>query len=290
MKVNGNHEPRSRSTVSSDGTVIGYLSVGHGPALIIVGGVLTSATDYLALARDLAADFEVHVMDRRGRPSSGPQRPEHSLEDECADLVAVAEATGTTAVLGHSFGGLIALETARRYPIFDQLWLYEPGVPLRGSWGNDWLVGYERMLQRGRRRSAFAWMVKRNGFAPKPLSVLPLWAVQSILRLAIRPQQWASMEPLMQANLVEHRIGAALDAPDAERFSRITAHTVLLHGTKSPPAISKQLSAELAAVIPDSVIVSLPELGHAAPQEQPHRIGAALRQHRKPSPSGASQT
>lgn len=283
MKVNRNHEPRSCSTVSADGTVIGYLSVGHGPGLIIVGGVLTSATDYLALALDLAADFEVHVVDRRGRPTTGPQRPDHSLEDECADLVAVAEATGATAVLGHSFGGLIALETARRYPIFDELFLYEPGVPLCGRWRYDWLAGYEELLERGKRRGAFAWMVKQNGFAPKPLAVLPLWAVRAILRLAIRGPEWASMEPLLGANLVEHRIAAALDSPSADRFSGITSHTVVLHGSKSPPHIGGQIAAELAAAIPDGVVATLANLGHVAPQQQPDRVGGAIRAHRRES-------
>jgi pimeloyl-ACP methyl ester carboxylesterase len=204
---------RAASVVSADGTRIGYSSLGDGPGLIVVGGVLSSGSDYIPLARELARAFQVHVLDRRGRPSSGPLRQDHSIDYECADLIAVAGATGATAVFGHSFGGLVALETARRRPIFDQLFVYEPGVPIRGQFQFGWLDGYQQLLEHGDRRGAFAWMVKHAGFAPRPLAVMPLWYVRTVLRLAIRPHKWASMERLLDANLIEHRIEATLDAP-----------------------------------------------------------------------------
>lgn len=264
------------AVVSADGTPIGYASLGQGPGLIIVGGVLSSGSDYLQLARLLAQDFEVHVMDRRGRPNSGPQRQDHSINDECADLIAVARSTGATAVFGHSFGGLVALETARRGPIFDQLFVYEPGVPLRGQFRLDWLDGYQQRLEAGDRRGAFAWMVKQNGFAPRPLAAMPLSYVRAVLRFAIRSRQWASMNPLLEANLVEHRIEGTLDAPNAERFSTITAPTVLMGGTKSPTIIGQQLATELADVIPDATVVILPGLDHLAPQRHPRQIATAI--------------
>jgi pimeloyl-ACP methyl ester carboxylesterase len=272
----GKERLRLASVVSADGTPIGYSSLGKGPGLILVGGVLSSGSDYLPLARLLAEDFEVHVMDRRGRSNSGPQRQDHSIDEECADLIAVVRSTGATAVFGHSFGALVALETARRQPPFDYLVVYEPGVPLRGQFRFDWLDGYQQRLESGDRRGAFAWMVKQNGFAPRPLAIMPLSYVRAVLRLAIRSRQWASMNPLLEANLVEHRIEAALDAPSAERFSTVTAQTLLMGGTKSPTVISQQLIAELAEVIPDSTVAILSGLDHLAPQQQPSQIATAI--------------
>jgi pimeloyl-ACP methyl ester carboxylesterase len=276
MTSGGNESLRAASTVSADGTPIGYSSLGEGPGLIIVGGVLSSGSDYLALANALAQEFEVHLIDRRGRPSSAPQRPSHSIDDECADLLAVAASTGATAVFGHSFGGLVVLETARRQPAFEQLFVYEPGVLLRGQFRFDWLDGYQQRLESGDRRGAFAWMVKHNGFAPRPLAVMPLSYVRVMLRLAIRPRRWASMDGLLEANLVEHRIEAALDAPDAERFSSITARTLLMGGTKSPAFISQRLITELTDVVPHATAEILPGLDHLAPQHQPTQIAAAI--------------
>jgi pimeloyl-ACP methyl ester carboxylesterase len=256
--------------------VIAFYSVGCGPGLVIVGGVLSAGSDYLALAATLAAEYEVHVIERRGRPGSGPQRADHSIEDECADLAAVATATGSTAAFGHSFGGLVVLEAARHRPIFEDLFVYEPGIPLRGQLAAGWLDGYQRLLEKGDRRGAFAWMVKRAGFAPRPIASMPLWYVRLVLRLAVRGPKWATMNQLLEANLVEHRVQAALDSPSPDRFATITARTALLGGAKSPETISGRLLHELAEVIPHSTVAVLPGLGHLAPEDQPARIATAV--------------
>lgn len=272
----GVRDCRTSTVRSDDGTVIAYHSLGHGPGLVVVGGVLSEGSDYMALAEALGHAFEVHVMERRGRPGSGPQRPGHSLDDECADLAAVTAATGSAAVFGHSFGGLVVLETARRLPIFDEVFVYEPGVPIRGQLRADWLDDYQRRLEHGDRRGAFAHMVKSAGFAPGPVAIMPVWYLRLVLGTAIRGHKWATMDRLLEANLVEHRLQAALDAPSPERFSTITARTVLLGGAKSPDSISGPLLGEIAAAIPFCEVAVLPGLGHLSPQDEPDRVALAI--------------
>jgi pimeloyl-ACP methyl ester carboxylesterase len=275
-------DARTSTVCSKDGTVIAYHSLGHGPGLVVVGGALSAGSDYMALAAALAGEFEVHVMERRGRPGSGPQRQTHNLDDECTDLAAVAAATGSTAVFGHSFGGLVALETTRQQPIFDDLFVYEPGVPIRGQLRTDWLDDYQRRLERGDRRGAFASMAKGAGFAPKAIEVMPVWFMRLGLRIALRGDKWATMDHLLEVNLVEHRLLAGLDAPGPERFSAITCRTVLIGGAKSPSSISGPLLQEIAAAIPSSEVAILPGLGHLAPQDHPDRIASVLLAHRAP--------
>jgi pimeloyl-ACP methyl ester carboxylesterase len=279
---------RTSSTISADGTVIAYHSIGEGPGLVIVGGVLSDGSDYLPLAAALADQHAVHVMERRGRPGSGPQRPGHSINDECGDLMAVATATGSRSAFGHSFGGLVALETAVRQPCFDELFVYEPGVPVRGQLTAGWLDDYQRLLDSGDRRGAFARMVKTAGFAPPALTVMPLWYVRLMLRIAIRGAKWERMDHLLHANLVEHRLQASLDAPSLNRFATIAAHTVLMAGTKSPDAVSGPLLNELADTIPNSTVEILSGLGHLAPEEHPERIAAALHRQISDLPSQSS--
>jgi pimeloyl-ACP methyl ester carboxylesterase len=269
-------DARTSTVRSDDDTLIAYHSIGSGPGLVVVGGVLSAGSDYMDLANALAGEFEVHVMERRGRPGSGTQRQDHSLGDECTDLATVIAATGSAIVFGHSFGGLVALETARRQAIFNEVFVYEPGVPIRGQLRAGWLDDYQRRLEHGDRRGAFARMAKSAGFAPAPLKILPVWYVQLLLRIAIRGQKWETMDRLLEANLIEHRLLDALDAPTPERFSTVTARTTLLGGTKSPNSISGPLLNEIAAVIPSSEVVQLPGLGHLAPQEQPDRVGSAI--------------
>ena len=92
----------SSATRSADGTTIAYQTVGSGDGIIVVGGVLRSASDYMAIARVLADSFTVHVVDRRGRGASGPQGRDYSVEKECEDLLAVQARTGAQRVFGHS--------------------------------------------------------------------------------------------------------------------------------------------------------------------------------------------
>jgi pimeloyl-ACP methyl ester carboxylesterase len=257
--------------------------------MVIVGGVLMSGSDYLALANALAGDFEVHVMERRGRPGSGSQRDGHSLEDERADLIAVAEATGSRVVFGHSFGGLVALETARRPGLFDEVLVYEPGVPIRGQIRTGWLDDYQRRLERGDRRGAFARMAKGAGFAPRVVEIMPVWYLRLVMRMHLRGEKWEAIDRLLDANLVEARLQARLDAPSVERFSEITARTVLLGGARSPDSVSGPMLDELAAVIPLSEVEVFADLGHVAPQEHPDRVASAILAHLAPPSEGASK-
>ena len=68
------------STVqSADGTTISYLSLGSGPAVIVIPGALSLASDYTAFARALAENFTVYTIERRGRGLSGPQGNDYSI-------------------------------------------------------------------------------------------------------------------------------------------------------------------------------------------------------------------
>jgi pimeloyl-ACP methyl ester carboxylesterase len=269
----------THTVTSADGTAIAYHTVGSGPGLVVVGGVLSTGSDYMGLATILAGNFEVHVMERRGRPGSGPQRPDHTLDDECADLAAVVAATDSTAVFGHSFGGLVALETARQQSHVTEVFVYEPGVPIRGGLCAGWLDDYQRRLDRGDRRGAFASMVKSAGFAPSALAIMPVWYVRLVLSIAIRGQKWATMDRLLETNLTEHRLQVTLDAPNADRFATVTARTVLLGGTDSPDSISGPLLEEIAAAIPSSKVALLRGLSHLAPQDHPDRVAAEILAH-----------
>jgi pimeloyl-ACP methyl ester carboxylesterase len=280
VTTSGITDSRSGAVHSGDGTVIAYHSLGDGPGLVVVGGVLLAGSDYMALAGALAAEFEVHVMERRGRPGSGGQQEGHSLDDECADLAAVAEATGSTAVFGHSFGGLVALETARRQPTFDEVFVYDPGIPIRGRIRTGWLDDYQRRLERGDRLGAYASMAKGSGFAPNAVAVMPVWWLRLVLRIALRGQRWATIDRLLEANLVEARLQADLDAPSPERFSDITSRTVLLGGSNSPDSFSGRLLHEIADAIPLSEVEVLVGLGHLAPQDHPDRVASAILAHR----------
>jgi pimeloyl-ACP methyl ester carboxylesterase len=196
---------------SADGTRLGYHTVGAGEdGVIVVGGAMRTGQDYLPFAQRRAYERVVHVMDRRGRGASGPQGQGYTIEQECEYLAAQA-VTGATDVFGHSYGGLVTLEAAKRARVFTRIAVYEPGVSIGGSIPTEWMAQYRRLLAGGDTRGAFAPFFKQSGHAPRPVTAMPLWYLRAALRLVIRKPHWQRMEALLEANLAEQQQEIALD-------------------------------------------------------------------------------
>lgn len=126
----------SEFVTSADGTRIAYRRLGDGPPLLIVHGGLGTSTGWAAVAERLARDFEVVLFDRRGRGAREAGGEPHTLEHEIDDVRALLDRAGTgTALVGHSFGGAVALEAARQDARVSAVVLNEPvpGLVLLGT-------------------------------------------------------------------------------------------------------------------------------------------------------------
>src|SRR5581483_3309021 len=92
---------------------------GSGPPVVLIHGLGgTSASIWKHLPGDLAAEFDVVTYDIRGAGGSERVPGPYSLDDFVADLRGLVEELGLErpALVGHSFGGSIALAYAARYP------------------------------------------------------------------------------------------------------------------------------------------------------------------------------
>lgn len=110
------------------GSWVGLVRYGDaaGPAAVILPGVMSDAAAWEGVARALRAWPAVVVVNRRGRHPSGPLGPDYSLDVEVEDLRAVLRRVGDVpAVIGWSYGGLIALRAADRVPV-PHVIAYEP--------------------------------------------------------------------------------------------------------------------------------------------------------------------
>jgi len=222
----------------------------------------------------------VHVIDRCGRGRSGPQGPHYGIERELEDLSAVQAQTAATIVFGHSYGGLIALEAARRSSVFSDAVVYEPGVSVAGSIPLGWIPRYRALLAAGDRRGAFAAMVRGVGGAPPALERMPLGYVKLMLRLFIKEDRWRQIDPLLEAGLAEHEQVAALDQRTADRYRDVTARVVLLGGGKSRPHLTTTLFEQLTATIANCSDELIAGLDHTAPDEKaPELVAGRARHH-----------
>ena len=250
---------------SADGTTISYHTTGTGPAVIVVPGALTYAADYSMLADALAARFTVHVLERRGRGESGPQGDGYGIPTECADLAAVRAATGASYVIGHSYGGLVALEAARRDPGITKLALYEPGVSVQGLISMSWIPQYRQFLAQGRLMDAFATFVIGTG--PAAARRNPRWLMSAILRLVFRGEKRSKVCRLLEANLREHEEVGRLDE-SYPGYREVSADVLLMAGGKSDLPWVAPAFDRLAEVIPSTRVHTFPKLDHFGPDHK----------------------
>ncbi len=240
----------TNSARSKDGTTISYLSIGTGQPVLVIPGVLSMAADYTGFASALAEHFTVHTIERRGRGESGPQGDDYSVVKECEDVLAVRAETEASLLVGHSYGGLVALEVARNNTAFTKIAVYEPGVSIDGSMPIDWIPDYEKKLAGHKDLDALVEFTLAD--APAPLCKMPLWLMKLVWRLLfIRYPESRQMLGLLSTNLREGREIARLDS-SYENYREITADVLLMYGGKSKSKAVNLAMERLAAILPNS--------------------------------------
>jgi len=106
--------------VTVDGTTLYYQQVGAGPDVVLLHGISGNLAIWplINLMPVLAADFRVTAYDLRGHGYSDTPPSGYTSADMAGDLVNIQRALGLGPmyVLGHSFGGVVALHAAVLYP------------------------------------------------------------------------------------------------------------------------------------------------------------------------------
>jgi len=96
---------------------LSYKKLGTGQALIIVHGLYGASDNWLTIAKELANNFEVYIIDQRNHGSS-PHANSHTYQDLKEDLLEFMDAhkIKKAILLGHSMGGKTVMYFATDYP------------------------------------------------------------------------------------------------------------------------------------------------------------------------------
>jgi len=242
--------------ISADGTPIAFDRLGHGPALILIGGGPTDRSANAALADLLSGHFTVYNYDRRGRGDSGDTTP-YAVDREYEDIQAlITEAGGSALVYGTSGGGIIALEAAARGLSITGLAVWEPPYILPGSRPAvpaDYADRLARLLDEDRRGDMLDLFFIAAVGIPEEF-VAPMRAMPGR----------SAMEAIAHTLVYDAAITGDFSLP-ADRIATVTVPTVVIDGGTTP-----WLTAAAEAVA-----ATLPGARRHTLDGQPHNVDPA---------------
>jgi proline iminopeptidase len=261
----------------ADGVGLHVEELGEGQPLIVLhGGPGVDHTMFRPYLDPLAEDFRLLYVDERGQGRSDRVDPRTlSLEVFAQDVDRLAEALGleTFALLGHSFGAIIAtfhaieLGTAERYVI---------------SGGGDSSEALEAdvaasLAALGEEGQAIAESWEREKTVETEEELAELMRVQWPFHFAGTAPPGYGEETVFSPDVLRHFADAGYGAfdfvPDLRRVDRPVLVIVGEHDRTTTPRAARVLTEG----IPDSELVLLEGVGHMSFVEAPEPFLAAVR-------------
>lgn len=252
---------------SADGTTIAYEEFGVGPPLVLVHGGVSDRTYWAPVLPALTERFTVVCVDRRGRAASG-DAPTYSIDREFDDVATVVDALDEPAhLVGHSYGGICALEAALRTHNLRTLTLYEPALGFDGPDGipAGFIDQLEALVAAGEREAAVELM----------MGELVGLSGEMLAQLRTDPVAWRSMVDSVHTLPRELR-SAATFTFDPDRYRGIDQPTILLRGADSSPEMHVGVDLVHHAVA-GSRVVTMPGVDHEAVTTGPAVLTTTLR-------------
>ncbi len=259
------------TTRSADGTLVSASRAGNGPPLVVVHGIAADSGRFAGSAPPrLDEHFTVFAMDRRGRGASG-DAASYAFAREAEDLAAMLEAVAVATeheqvfVLGHSFGGLVAIDALPITARIAKLVVYEPYAPeVPAARPSPVTMQYAALAESG----------DRDTLTKRFLRDIVQMSEVDVARLR-NHASWPSR--LASAHTIPREMAAA----ETYRFepARHAASTVpirMLLGGESP-AFLRDATARLHAGLPNSEVVVLGGQQHIAMDTAPELFLEALR-------------
>lgn len=256
----------------ADGVARGDGSDPPARALVLLPGTLSSAAQLGRLADALAAEggWVVHALDRRGaataHPGGGRRALPVAMATHVGDVLAYLDARSLdrVAVVGVSYGGVIAVELAARHP--ERVAALVAWEPPYGPLADAATRGrFERLA------AAVADAHAAHG---------PSAAAETFLRAVAGDAAWDRLGPRAREALGREGDRALSDAAllglGPEGLGGITAPTTLLLGSRSEPFYAP-IAHALARSIPGASLRTLEGLRHPAPITDPAPVAAAIR-------------
>lgn len=247
---------------SKDGTPIAVECAGAGPSFVIVHGGTGDRTRWKPLFPFLTSQFTVCAMDRRGHGASG-DAPDYTLQKEAEDVAAVVNSrSGPVSVLGHSYGGVAALEAVFITDKISKLVLYEP--PLMERDHTAVAAKMESLIRAQEREQALVT------FMQEIVMVSP----SEVAAMRTRPS-WPRLVATIESQIRQLRALAAYRS-NPNRVSRVKVPTLLLTGSETASPELKRAISQLMNVLPSRQLIIFQGQEHNAMDTIPQQFAEAV--------------
>lgn len=245
-------------------SVIWSASAGVPDALhvVLVHGSLDRSAGLLKLSRRLDDRYHVTRYDRRGYgrsvPCDGPFGIDAQVEDLAGVLGSVERRPGRSVVVGHSYGGNVALATAERRPdLIAAVVTYETPLSWLDWWPSDSAGG-----------DALAWQAD------------PGEAAERFMRRLIGDARWERLPPSSRrARRAEGTamVGELLDLRRRPPWdpSAITVPVLAMHGALGRPH-HRRAAEVIAGEVADAELGALDGARHPGPNTHPDEAAAMI--------------
>jgi pimeloyl-ACP methyl ester carboxylesterase len=263
-------------SIDHNGARVAYVDSGCGETALLLHSSAGSGAQWRSLTEALRSRFRVLAPDLYGYGESDPW-PGHgplTLADEAALADAVTADHGPLHVIGHSYGGAVALSFALQRPErLRSLTLIEPVAfhLLRGAANRRLLVEIVKIA------GVVADGAASGDYRGAMARFVDYWNGAGA---------WKRMKPEQQAGLARHTPKVALDfwatliepTSHSASYRQIAAPALILRGSESP-APTRRIAELLAGTLLAARLHTIEGAGHMLPLTHAAAVDAAVSAH-----------
>jgi len=261
--------------LNHDGIQLYYEQQGCGPPLLLIAGLASDSQSWLPVLPALAKEYTVIVLDNRGvgRSTQDCVISISLMADDCAALIRHLGLTRVS-LLGHSMGGMVALDCARRHPeLVERLLLAATTAknPVRNNllfldWADLYDAGYDRAAWF---RGILYWIFTERFFQNS--------AMVDMVLMYLLSYPWPQ-----SAAAFRQQVQALADFDATLWLGRITTPVLVLAGEQDL-LLPVEQSNDLVRQLPDAVLTVLQDAPHSLQTEQPELFVRAVGDFLKPA-------
>ena len=229
---------------------------------MLIAGLASDSQSWQPIVEDLAKHSLVILPDNRGVGRTFPQDVETSIQhiaDDCIALLKYLKLPSVT-LLGHSMGGLVALDCAIRYPEYVSKLILAATSAVNSERNHALFHDWISYLKAGMEpeqwfRNLFYWIFSKRLFENKE-------ALNAAIRFAIE-------YPYPQSDIAfENQIKAIEEFNCQQKLPAIKAETLVICG-KEDLLFPFEESIEILRAIPRTSVSLIEDAAHSIHMENP---------------------